>query len=751
MKNVKLISIFVMLNIIVYAQTEIYGLVNTGNKCEPLANCNILLKDTEIGTVTDDDGYFSLLTVFEGEHILQVSHIGYNIAERAINIRKGKNIYLKIKMQSAILDGDLVSVTATKTARRLYEIPGRLEVITNKYLTKLPSQKLDDILQYVSGLNVHRTSGIFEIRPVVSLRGVSGDEAGRTLILVDGVPINKSDTGVANWNRIDVNNIDRVEIFKGAGSSLYGNNAMGGTINIITKRPTQNFTGNLNLSRGTYNTNSMNVSASSYIFDKISLNLAGFYRNSDGYFDLPDSLQDEYSVPLFLDEKGISANMGYSFDENTVLDIKYDYYDDKRGEGVKINQSDGKHRQFDTNFIQATFSKKHNVSKYEINGYLQKENYLRVDEGFKKGVYNHFDVSSERIDKGLLFNYSLDLTNSNSLTFGAEIKSGSVNGGDYYTTAPDTIINKGMLRNFASYLQYEFGLMNDQLKIISSVRLDDVKFHDGFFGANVENNPFYNYNGDIAENNWKSLSPRIALRYYLENNISLYSSFSRGFRAATLDDLCRTGWMRLGPKLANPELGPETIDSYEIGLDYSPHHLLRISPTIYYSKGKDFLYYVDTGELLWGRRPIYTRENITEVEIKGAECDVVFKPNNVFSILCNYTYNNSVITSFTENPELEGKYLVFSPEHQFKSVLQFTSDLFSVNFGALYKDKQFTNDNNSERIDGYITYNCQLSKELFNSFKISVEMQNITDERITEHPERLSPGRMTNVNLSYKW
>ena len=93
-------------------------------------------------------------------------------------------------------------------------------------------------------------------------------------------------------------------------------------------------------------------------FDKLFLNLAGFYRNSDGYFDLPDSLQDQYSVPLFLDEKGISANIGYSFNKNTVFDIKYDYYDDKRGEGVKINKNDGKHRQFDTNFIQATFSKK---------------------------------------------------------------------------------------------------------------------------------------------------------------------------------------------------------------------------------------------------------------------------------------------------------------------------------------------------------------------------------------------------------
>ena len=751
MKSVKIISIFMMLNIIVYAQTEISGSVIIGNKCEPLANCNIFIKDTEIGTVTNNDGCFSLLTDFEGEYILQVSHIGYNIVERAINTTKGKNINLNIKLQSNILDGDLISVTVTKTARRLYEIPGRLEVITNNYLTKLPAQNLDDILQYVSGLNVHRTSGIFEIRPVVSLRGVSGDEAGRTLILVDGVPINKSDTGVANWNRIDVNNIDQVEIFKGAGSSLYGNNAMGGTINIITKRPTQKFTGNLSLSRGTYNTKNMNVSASKYVFDKLFLNLAGFYRNSSGYFDLPDSLQDQYSVPLFLDERGISANIGYNFNKNTIFNIKYDYYDDKRGEGVKINKDNGKHRQFDTNFIQATLLKNNNKSKYEINGFVQKENYLRVDEGFKKDVYSHFDVLSERIDKGLLFNYSLNISTSNSLTFGAEIKSGSVDGGDYYTTSPDTVLNKGMLSIFASYLQYEFGLMKNRLRVISSVRIDNVKFHDGLFSANVENNPFYNYSGDIVENNWNSLSPRVALRYNSENHISFYSSYTRGFRSATLDDLCRTGWMRLGPKLANPELGPETIDNYEIGLDYSPYPSMKISPTIYYSQGKEFLYYINTGELLWGSRPIYKRENVTEVNIKGAECDVVFKPNDVFSILCNYTYNNSIITSFTENPELEGKYLVYSPLNQIKSVFQFTTNLVNVNFGALYKDKQFTNDDNSEQIEGYLTYNCQLSKELFNSIKLSVEIQNVTDIRITEHPERLSPGRMTNINLSYKW
>jgi iron complex outermembrane recepter protein len=68
------------------------------------------------------------------------------------------------------------------------------------------------------------------------MRGL-GSEPGRSLILMDGVPINKGETGEVNWNRIDIDEVQRLEIFKGPGSSVYGNNAMGGVINIISRKP----------------------------------------------------------------------------------------------------------------------------------------------------------------------------------------------------------------------------------------------------------------------------------------------------------------------------------------------------------------------------------------------------------------------------------------------------------------------------------------------------------------------------------
>ncbi|MBC8174742.1 MAG: TonB-dependent receptor, partial [Candidatus Marinimicrobia bacterium] len=401
--NLSVISLF--LASYTLSQTTITGRVIDSKTDQLLSGANIVLVGADLGTTSNKEGQYQLSIAEPGEYVLRVSFIGYKEAVRNLSLGQNQKLTVNIQLRPTILRGDIVLVTATKTERRLSEIPGRVEVITQEELKSLPSQKLDDVLKYSSGLNVHRTSGIFEIRPVVSLRGVSGDEPGRTLVLVNGVPINKSDTGVANWNRINVNNIKQVEIFKGAGSSLYGNNAMGGVINIITQTPVEKFSGGANVSYGTYNTLSTNFNLSMRKNDKLYFDVDGFYRRSDGYIDLPDTLKTEYTVPLFLDEKGISAQMGFDLNPATSVKVLYDYYDDKRGEGEKIEEVDGKHRHFDTHFFQGKFTRRRENSKYELNGFYQYENYLRVDERITKGEYQKFDVASDRVDKGLLFYY----------------------------------------------------------------------------------------------------------------------------------------------------------------------------------------------------------------------------------------------------------------------------------------------------------------------------------------------------------
>ena len=117
-------------------------------------------------------------------------------------------------------------------------------------LRNSPAQSVDDILSMLSGVNTTRSDGISNMHTNVSIRGLAGDEQGRTLVLFDGIPINTSDEGSVNWNSIHIDNVQRIEVFKGPGSSLYGNSAMGGVINIISKRPVSPFSLNTSGSYG---------------------------------------------------------------------------------------------------------------------------------------------------------------------------------------------------------------------------------------------------------------------------------------------------------------------------------------------------------------------------------------------------------------------------------------------------------------------------------------------------------------------
>ena len=127
----------------------------------------------------------------------------------------------------------------------------------------------------------------------VSIRGLAGDEQGRTLVLFDGIPINTSDEGSVNWNSIHIDNVQRIEVFKGPGSSLYGNSAMGGVINIISKRPVSPFSLNTSGSYGSLNTWKTDLGLSSRINDKFAIFLSGYYNKSDGFNNIPDSLRTE--------------------------------------------------------------------------------------------------------------------------------------------------------------------------------------------------------------------------------------------------------------------------------------------------------------------------------------------------------------------------------------------------------------------------------------------------------------------------
>ena len=747
MKNLFTIGVFFLFMANQLWAAEINGLVTDKITDKPLAGAHVMISKLDAATVTDTDGKFKLEVSATGEHRMEISFVGYQSIMHRIDLT-GKPVNLNLQLPPTVYSSDEVVITASRSTEGIKNIPARVSVITRKEIEQSPYNKIEDILKYTGGLNVLSPAGMYSMRPVVTLRGLGGDEQGRTLVLVDGVPLNKGDTGGVNWSRLNPDDVERIEVFHGPGSSIYGNNAMGGVINIITRKPSKPFEGGARISYGTYNTLMTSANAGGYYQNGMYFRVSGMYNTSDGYNDLPAEFREEpdYSVARFLDEYNISTKVGWSIDPLLNIELQYDLFRNKKGEGEKIEAPDGEYRHFNTDFLGFRMNGNTEKFTYNLNIYYQYEYYFKLDERMRGGDYARFDVKSDRIDKGITAHFTNQLTSSNKLVYGAEARFGSVDGGDYYVTSPDSVVNKGKMDNYALFVQDEQKLLDDKITLTFGLRYDNTRFHDGDYITT--DGSWTGILPELTNHEWDAVSPRAGISYSPNEDLKVYASWSEGFRASILDDLCRSGWMWVGPKIANPELGPETIHNYEMGGDITIRNEIKLAPSVFYSKGKDFLYYVATGDSLWGKRPVYQRQNITGVVIYGLELQSSFPVSGNLNLFANYIFNVSEIGAFEKNPELEDKTLKYTPRHQAKAGAMWSPEWFNLSLAAVYKSKQYTSDDNSKYVDPYLTFDAKISKRIGEKFTTWAEMLDIADNQHNDTEYYLSPGRRINIGLS---
>jgi len=641
---------------------------------------------------------------------------------------------------------DEVVVTATKTMRNVREVPSSISVIRARDIEFSPAMQVDDVLRFVPGLNVNRTTGIYSQRPMITLRGLSGDEQSRTLVLLNGVPVNTSDEGGVNWNRINQFDIEQIEIFKGPNSSLYGNNAMGGVINIITRKPSRPQEIYGAVTYGTFNTIRQDLNLRVRSDKGFYGSVSQYFLKSDGYNNVPEDKRTTYDIARSLEEVSVSAKAGYDGSTWLKWELQYDIFRDQRGEGYQIYNPEGCYRNFHTDLFRGTLKGGENNTHYDVNLYYQLEHYYDINERMKNNNYSRYDVNSFRKDMGVLLNVRLQLLPTNVITGGVEVKRGSIEGGDYYLTAPyDTVYNEGILTTYAGYIQEEQAFLENKIRLIAGLRFDHVSFSDGYYYTTT---PWNTDGPEMKDNAWSSFSPRLGMRFNPVKEISAYLSYSHGFRASILDDLTRTGWMWVGPKYANPELGPESINNFEAGVDVFPVTGMKISTSAYYSLGADFLYYVATTDSIFGR-PIYIRKNVTNVTIKGIECEVSYEPVTGLRFLATYAFNDSKIDKFTERPDLENKYLKYAPKHTASASILWSNKIVNTGLRCFYKGEQFSDDANSQELDPYFTFDLHLSKEIIGKLLVSLDIQNIFDRRNMETADYLSPGRLINGRIAF--
>jgi iron complex outermembrane receptor protein len=441
-----------------------------------------------------------------------------------------------------------VVVTATRYEEETSSVPAHVSVITEEDIKNSTARNVPDLLRTQTGIQVSDITGNGR-NFTVDLRGF-GETAGlNTLVLVDGRRINEPDLSATDWTLITLDRVERVEIIRGGrGSVLYGDNAAGGVINIITKEG-EAFRAGAEIAGGSYDTFRGNASVSGST-QNLSYAFSGSYTDSDGYRDNSET-----------DPKDFGANLIYYVSDKIRLNLSGDYHKDKTGLPGAIRKSQfaqGVSRRDSVN--PEDFS---DTKDYYIKGgpefHFLTDSLFKVDASFRERDFESFasfsggsftgdtEIKTVAVSPQLVLREKIAGL-GNSLSMGFD-----------YSNSDEDISNESIFFGVPSQGEFELGKKNYGYYIYDDISLlDNLSLSGG-------------YRRDRAEFDFKPSSPdhkninedlfTAGVNYNFYKESYAYLSFSRSFRYPLLDEL-----FNFILNTINTNLKQQRSDDYEIGI-----------------------------------------------------------------------------------------------------------------------------------------------------------------------------------------
>ncbi len=634
-------------------------------------------------------------------------------------------------------------VTATRTEKAVKDAPASVTIITREEIEASSARYVDDLLRDIVGVDVKRPRGISSSCTHIRLRGFSHPRG--TLILRDGMPINRIACGGGKHNEIPVELIERIEVVRGINSSLYGTSAMGGVINIITRKPEKELKATVEGSYGTFNTWNTGVTLSGTAKEKLGYQLYYNHLETDGYNPWSDSFiatKPAWVQPKFRDAivdqdrdaDNIFARLSYEIDPSSTLAFAYSYWDDNISNGRKYN-----YNEFERNRTSLSYEKKGKLNISANLYYLDEDFEFTYDRKPNKKIKKAFDtiemISKIPVeDMGGMISISIPIKKAHLFTFGTDHRLGKMeNNCDWQISARKTRTEGKQYRG-AFFVQDEIDL--GRLLATLGARVDWYKIYDGSFYDSAGTSEKY------SDKSGEEFNPKLGLVYHLTDSTTLRGSVGRASNIPYLYSLygtweCPPGKFNEG----NPDLGLEYTIGYEAGIEQRFGDQVMLRLTGFYNDINDWMarIYNKTQKGV----KYYRWENIDKVETSGIELEAEYRPVASLKLYANYNYLHTEIREYQDGPELEGNRLIGQPRYRFNSGFTYTNpDMFTINLRQRYVGDRYDDMENDQKLDDYATFDVKISRDITKFVVASLEVENIFDEAWQESYQWDTPGRM---------
>ncbi|GAB6906155.1 TonB-dependent receptor [Desulfosarcina cetonica] len=590
-----------------------------------------------------------------------------------------------------------VVVTATMTKQNLDVAPGTVQVITKDEIDAMGAESVTDVLEQATGIVILTGAGRTQS---ASLRGLG---TGHTLVLLDGRRIVSGYKINLDVNQIPVTLIDHIEIVRGPGSALYGSEATGGVINIITRQPPRQPEGEVDLRGGIGK--SAEQSAQGMVgtaMGPVRFNVAAAHFKKDGWDgddELPDDIDDTVQDMAFLHG---ALDLG----EFQTLSMGGEWNRLTR-DGLRLLQNRERRREADDRrwggFLKYDL---HPVGPF--SGMFQLYgNRNKSDVEITPGT----DESSRRRDLFQVEGRGTYLfAEGLSLTAGGEYRRESLEGEELVDSATDGESDR---------VKALFGQIDwqpaDWFNIVGSLRFDDY------------------------ENSGSQFSPRLVASFFIPHG-RFWLAYGHGFRAPTLDEMYGEVYKFQGRQVyyGNPDLDPETSRGYEAGIELrGPRVWGRVVGFYNHLEDKIEAQRISTS----GRNSTFEYHNVDEVWTAGAEVEAGINLLDHLTLTGQSTYLE------TENEETEEE-LAYEPNWKGSLTLKWNVPAFKLETRLHYLYVGSCEDGEGNRLDGYDRVDLYVAKALTANLRLYAGLDNIFDEDnddFTQSPFQVYAG----VNISF--
>ena len=734
---------------------KVEGVVTDQNGA-PISGAEITVSGqaATITRTTDAEGRFAFDATGDAA-MLTISARGFETASRVWSAGDRDAARVKITLSAERLS-EQITVTASRTETRVSDTAASIAVLSAEDLSATSALTLDDALRQVPGFSLLRRSGSRTANPTsqgVSFRGVGPSGASRAVVLADGIPINDPFGGWVFWGRVPREALSRVEVVQGGASSLYGSDALGGVINLIT-RDTRESALSFETSYGNQETPDVSLFAGGRLF-QWAAQLSAEAFHTDGYVLVGEAERGRVDNRAGAEHKTVDLLLERLLADRGRIFLRGSLFDESRKNGTALQTNSVYIRQlsFGTD-VRSTRAGSLSARAFALTEvYNQTFSTIAADRN-SEALNRSQRVPAQQV--GVLTQWSRPVGSRQTLVAGVDAREVRGASDELVIVAGrvTSSIGSGGRERTVGVFGQDLIRITPRWLLTLGVRGDRWRNYDALSSSRPLPAQTPVTTTRFADRIETAFSPRVSLLHKLTDNISLMVSGYRAFRAPTLNELYRS--FRVGSvlTLANDKLRAERLTGGEAGASFAAFDKkLNVRGTFFWSE----IIRPVANVTLTVTPSLITRQrqNLGRTRSRGVEVEAEARITNTVTVSGGYQFLDATVLRFPANTALEGLLIPQVPRHLLTFQARYSNPRrLTLSFQGRAAGEQFDDDQNQFRLDRYFTLDAFASRSLGRGIEVFGAFENLTGQRydIGRTPIRtLGPPLLARAGVRFRW